>query len=129
MGVMALAFLVNLTAFPLTIGLMPVLAREVFDLNENGLAQLVAATACGALVGSVAVAALGRVVPPERSMVVATYNSGAFDQKDYWHYNVMDGPLQQQRISWPGTTNMKQLYWDRIPTDDGDVTVCGLPSR
>ena len=71
MGVMALAFLVNLTAFPLAIGLMPVLARDVFALDENGLAQLVAVTAGGALVGSVAVAGLGRVARPERLMVAA----------------------------------------------------------
>lgn len=71
MGVMYLAFLVNLTAFPLTIGLMPVLARDVFGLDENGLARLVAVTAGGALAGSVAVAGLGRVARPERLMVAS----------------------------------------------------------
>ena len=71
-GVMVLAFLVNLTAFPLTMGLMPVLARDVFGVDQNGLAQLVATTAGGALVGSVAVAGLGRVARPERLMVAAT---------------------------------------------------------
>ena len=71
MGVMGLAFLVNLTAFPLTIGLMPVLARDVFDVDQNGLAQLVAVTAGGALIGSVAVAGLGRIARPERLMVAA----------------------------------------------------------
>jgi len=71
MGVMCLAFLVNLTAFPLIMGLMPVLARDVFGLDQNGLARMVAATAGGALVGSVAVAGLGRVARPERLMVAA----------------------------------------------------------
>ena len=71
-GVVALAFLVNLTAFPLVMGLMPVLARDVFGVDQNGLAQLVATTAGGALVGSVAVAGLGRVARPERLMVAAT---------------------------------------------------------
>ena len=70
-GVVALAFLVNLTAFPLVMGLMPVLARDVFGVDQNGLAQLVATTAGGALVGSVAVAGLGRVARPERLMVAA----------------------------------------------------------
>ena len=70
-GVMALAFLVNLTAFPLVMGLLPVLARDVFGVDQNGLALLVATTAGGALVGSMAVAGLGRVARPERLMVAA----------------------------------------------------------
>ena len=64
----------------------------------------------------------------EDSVVVATFNSGAFAQKDYWHYHVGSGLLQQERLALPGTQHVRQLVWDRIPTDDGDVTIVGLRS-
>ncbi|MEX0761757.1 MAG: MFS transporter [Dehalococcoidia bacterium] len=70
MAVMFLAFLVNLTVFPIVNGLMPIVALEVYNLDENGLAQLVAATAIGALVGSLAMAAFVHVARPERMMIV-----------------------------------------------------------
>lgn len=70
-SIMALAFLVNLTAFPITHGLLPVVARNVFGLDENGLARLVASYAVGALVGSIALAGIaGR--RPGRWTLVAT---------------------------------------------------------
>jgi len=64
----------------------------------------------------------------EDSVVVATFNSGAFAQKDYWHYHVGSGLLQQERLALPGVTHVRHLVWDRIPTDDGDVTIVGLRS-
>jgi len=57
---MSLAALVNLNAFPLTMGLMPYTAREVFQLDQRGLGWLVASFACGALIGSLALSAWGR---------------------------------------------------------------------
>ena len=56
---MFLAFLVSLTAFPLTNGLLPVVARDVYTSDENGLARMVAIFAGGALAGSITMAALG----------------------------------------------------------------------
>jgi MFS family permease len=47
-----IAFLINLTAFPLTNGLMPYAAREVFHTDQTGLSYLVASFAAGSLVGS-----------------------------------------------------------------------------
>jgi len=67
--IMFLAFLVNLTAFPLTNGLLPVVARDVFGSDENGLARLVATFAVGALVGSLVMAALVKSRRPERFMM------------------------------------------------------------
>lgn len=67
--IMFLAFLVNLTAFPLTSGLLPVVARDVFGSDENGLARLVATFAVGALVGSLVMAALVKSRRPERFMM------------------------------------------------------------
>jgi MFS family permease len=70
MAIMYLAFLVNLTVFPLTNGLMPVVARDVFNMDENGLARLLAVAAAGALAASLGMAAFVRVRSPERVMVV-----------------------------------------------------------
>ena len=49
---MMLAALVNLCAFPLSGGLMPYIARDVFGLDQQGLGWLVASYATGALLGS-----------------------------------------------------------------------------
>ncbi|MDA1279010.1 MAG: MFS transporter [Chloroflexi bacterium] len=67
--VMFLAFLVNLTAFPLTNGLLPVVARDVYTSDENGLGRMVATFALGALIGSLAMAALVNSRRPERFMM------------------------------------------------------------
>lgn len=53
-----IAFLINLTAFPLTNGLMPYAAREVFHTDQAGLGYLVAAFAAGSLVGSLVLTVL-----------------------------------------------------------------------
>jgi predicted MFS family arabinose efflux permease len=70
---MSLAALVNLTAFPLTMGLMPYTAKEVFHLDQRGLGWLVASFACGALIGSLALSAWGRRLPQARVMLVACF--------------------------------------------------------
>jgi MFS family permease len=70
MAIMYLAFLVNLTVFPLTNGLMPVVARDVYGMDENGLARLLAVAAAGALAASLGMAAFVRVRSPERVMTV-----------------------------------------------------------
>jgi len=60
LGPLLIAFLVNLLAFPFTIGLLPYVAREVYGVGQAELGHLAAAFAFGALVGSVALGA-GRV--------------------------------------------------------------------
>ena len=70
MGIMFLAMLVNLTTFPMTNGLMPVMARDVFKSDEEGLAALLSAAAIGAGLGSVTLAALGRTRHSGRVMIV-----------------------------------------------------------
>jgi len=69
-AIMFLAFLVNLTAFPLTNGLMPVVARDVFLGGPDVLALLLSATSLGALAGSFAVVARRRLPRPELTMTV-----------------------------------------------------------
>ena len=68
---MALAFLVNLTAFPLTHGLLPYVAREIYRIDQRGLGLLVASFACGSLVGSMALSVGGRSIRPARMMLVS----------------------------------------------------------
>lgn len=68
---MAVATLVNLTAFPLTGGLMPYVAREVFQLNQQGLGWLVAAYASGALIGSLGLSTWGARLRSARTMMLA----------------------------------------------------------
>ena len=68
--IMFLAFVVNLLAFPLTNGLLPVVARDVYGHDENGLALMVAVFASGALVGSLTMAAFVKSRRPERFMMI-----------------------------------------------------------
>lgn len=53
LAMMCLAFIANLTAFPLSIGLLPYVARSVYRIDAIGLGHIGAAFACGALVGSI----------------------------------------------------------------------------
>jgi predicted MFS family arabinose efflux permease len=66
-----LAVLVNVFAFPLSIQLLPYVAKEVYGADETGLGSLVASFAAGALLGSVAIS-LRRGVTPARTMMVST---------------------------------------------------------
>jgi predicted MFS family arabinose efflux permease len=68
---MALAFLVNLTAFPLTNGLLPFVARDVYRVDQQGLGLLIASFAFGSFVGSVALSVGGRSIRPARMMLVS----------------------------------------------------------
>ena len=65
-----LAFLVNLTAYPAIMGLMPYIAREIYHLDENGLSHLVAALAIGALLGSIFMILAGRAGATGKAMVL-----------------------------------------------------------
>ena len=69
-AIMALAFLANFTGFPMIRGLLPALARDVYGMDETGLAQLIALLAIGALLGSLATATVLRVTKPARMMVI-----------------------------------------------------------
>ena len=67
---MWLAFLVNLTAFPLTIGLLPYVAKEIHGSDETGLGYLLASFAGGALIGSLLLSTFGRSIRPARMMLI-----------------------------------------------------------
>ena len=70
MAAMWLAFLVNFCGFPVSSGLMPYAAREVYGLDAVGLSDLLASYAAGAFVGSLAMAVGGG---PRRSPVGAVF--------------------------------------------------------
>jgi predicted MFS family arabinose efflux permease len=65
-----LAFLVNLTAFPMTSGLLPYVAKNVYHVDQTGLGYLIASFACGALLGSILISMIGRAIRPARMMIV-----------------------------------------------------------
>lgn len=69
LAAMWLAFLVNLTAFPLTNGLLPYVAKEIYFTDQKGLGYLVASFAFGALLGSIVLSRLGHVIRPARMMI------------------------------------------------------------
>ncbi len=71
LAAMAVAALVNLTAFPFSGGLMPYIARDVFQFDQRGLGWLVASFAGGALAGSLLMGALGGRLRPGRTMLLA----------------------------------------------------------
>ena len=52
MGGMSMAFLANLVAFPLFIGLLPYVAKNIYGVGQGGLGWLGASFASGALLGS-----------------------------------------------------------------------------
>ncbi|MDA1256417.1 MAG: MFS transporter [Chloroflexi bacterium] len=80
LGPLVLAFLVNLTLFPAVNGLMPVVAREIYDKGPNGLAVMQVAPGVGALIGSVALAAYTQSVHPTRRMIVGIV---------LWHFSML----------------------------------------
>jgi predicted MFS family arabinose efflux permease len=70
LAAMCLAFVVNLTAFPMTIGLLPYVTRELYRTDQTGIGTLVASFSLGALLGSLAIGAAGRALRPARMMII-----------------------------------------------------------
>jgi MFS family permease len=71
LAAMWVAFLVNLTAYPLTHGLLPYVARNIYHVDQTGLGYLLAGFALGALIGSIALTFAKRLFPLARLMVVS----------------------------------------------------------
>jgi MFS family permease len=67
---MAVAFLVNLCAFPLTNSLLPYVAKDVYLSDQRGLSYLAASFAFGSLLGSLILARIGYRVPTARTMII-----------------------------------------------------------
>ena len=69
LAVMLFAFLLNVTAFPLFNGLMPYVAKHVYLADQTTLGTMVAASAGGALTGSLLMTRFGNRFTPARAML------------------------------------------------------------
>src|SRR5262245_47441618 len=67
-----LAFLINLTAYPASSGLLPYVARRVYQVDATGLGWLVASFSLGGLLASIAMVMTGGPRRPERSTLLHT---------------------------------------------------------
>src|SRR3954466_2399479 len=65
------AFLFNFAVFPLTNGLMPYAARDIFGTDQTGLGYLIASVAAGAFIGSIIMTRSGIRMELARIMIVA----------------------------------------------------------
>ena len=70
LAMMWLAFLINLTAYPVSSGLLPYVAKHVYLVGATGLGWLAASFAFGSLLGSIVTVATGGPRRPERSMLI-----------------------------------------------------------
>ena len=71
LAMMCLAFLVNVTAFPLFNSLMPYVAKEVYGADQTVLGYMVAGAAFGALTGSIVLSRHGGAIRAGRMMIVS----------------------------------------------------------
>jgi MFS family permease len=71
-AMMWLAFLVNLTAYPATHGLLPYVARAVYQVDARGLGWLAASFSLGALCASATIAFTGGSPHPSRATLVGS---------------------------------------------------------
>ena len=72
LAMMLLAFLINLTAYPASAGLLPYVAKYVYRVDATGLGLLVASFALGGLLASIATVLTGGPRQPERFTLVCT---------------------------------------------------------
>ena len=85
------AFLFNFAVFPLTNGLMPYAAREIFGTDQTGLGYLIASVAAGAFIGSIIMTRSGMRMELARIMIVAAV---------IWHILVLI--FAQMTTLWAG---------------------------
>lgn len=71
LGGLSMAFLINLLAFPLFIGLLPYLAKNIYGVGQAGLGWLGASFAFGALLGSLLLSSNRLRVGAARMMLVS----------------------------------------------------------
>ncbi|HEU4371216.1 MAG TPA: MFS transporter [Methylomirabilota bacterium] len=72
LAMMLLAFLINLTAYPASGGLLPYAAQRVYHVDATGLGLLVASFSFGGLLASIATVVTGGSRQPERPTLVCT---------------------------------------------------------
>jgi MFS family permease len=67
---MCFAFMLNCTAFPMMGGLMPVMAKQIYQTDQTGLGYLAAAGGLGALMSSAIMSRIGHHVRPARMVII-----------------------------------------------------------
>jgi predicted MFS family arabinose efflux permease len=72
LAMMLLAFLINLTAYPISGGLLPYAAQRVYHVEATGLGLLVASFALGGLLASIMMVVTGGPRHAERATLVGT---------------------------------------------------------
>jgi MFS family permease len=80
LALLLLAFLVNMTGFPMNQGLTPVFAKDVLGTTSTGLGQLLGAYSAGSFIGSFAIAGIGNIRSLGKFMII-----GAI----LWHMGVL----------------------------------------
>ena len=68
-GIMSLALVLNATAFPMFMSLLPYVTKEVYHADQTTLGYLVASGSCGALLGSVLLSRFSGSINPARMMI------------------------------------------------------------
>jgi predicted MFS family arabinose efflux permease len=71
LAIVCFVLMFNAAAFPLTNGLLPYVAREIYLTNQTGLSYLVASISIGALVGALMISRIATHIPLTRLMVVS----------------------------------------------------------
>ncbi|MBM3522199.1 MAG: MFS transporter [Alphaproteobacteria bacterium] len=71
LAALALAFLVNLAAYPFILGLLPFIARDIYAGDQHDLGWLIASSAIGAVIASILVSRLEHRILPGRVMFAA----------------------------------------------------------
>lgn len=71
LGPIAIAFLINLLAFPFSLGLLPYIARTIYEVNQTGLGLLSASFSVGALLGSLVLGTNIFSLGTARAMLIA----------------------------------------------------------
>lgn len=71
LGAMCLAFLINLVAYPIYLGLLPYVAKQIYAIGQIGLGYLAASFALGGLIGSIVVGMNRLPLRAARTMIVA----------------------------------------------------------
>ncbi len=69
LAVMCIAFLLNLTAFPLMNGLLPYVVKEVYGAGQTTLGYMAAGAALGALTSSIMLSRVAHSIRPARAMI------------------------------------------------------------
>lgn len=72
LAIMSLAFLLNLTAFPIFNGLLPYVAKEIYAVGQTGLGYMVAGAAAGSLFASIVLSHHGARMSSGRMVIVGS---------------------------------------------------------